>query len=69
MRKFVSLLAGLGIGSAIGAILIALFSPVTADEFRDNLKAHYERAMEAGRKASATRRAELEQELQEMKDS
>jgi len=68
MRKFISLLVGLGIGSTIGAIVIALFSPVTADEFRNNLRAHYERAMEAGRKASAARRAELEQELQEMKE-
>ena len=69
MRKFVSLLVGLGIGSAIGAIVIALFSPVTAEEFRNNLKAHYERAMEAGQKASAARRAELEKELQDMKES
>lgn len=67
MRKFVSLLAGLGIGSALGALLIALFSPVTSDEFRAHLKAHYEQALEEGRKASAARRTELEQELHNMK--
>jgi len=69
MRKLISLFVGLGIGSLIGMIGIALFSPVSSDEFRANLKAHYERALEAGRKASLARRAELEKEIQDMKES
>jgi gas vesicle protein len=66
MRKFTSLIIGLFIGGGVGALLIILFSPVSADEFRANLKAHYERALQAGREASAKRRAELEAELQAM---
>ncbi len=59
MRKFISLLFGLSIGAAIGALLVTFFSPLSSDEWR----AHYERALAAGRKASAERRSELEQEL------
>lgn len=69
MRKFMSLLIGLGIGSTIGAIFIVLFSPVSAEEFRQNLKDHYERALKAGEKASAERRTELENELKDMRES
>jgi gas vesicle protein len=69
MRKMMSLFIGLGIGSTIGALIIALFSPVSADEFRAKLKTHYEHAIQAGQKASAERRVELEQELKEMRDS
>ncbi len=68
MRKFISLIMGLGIGAGLGAVLITLFSPVSADEFRASLKAHYEHALEAGRKASTERRVELEKELQEMRE-
>ena len=62
MRKFLSMLFGLGIGAAIGALLVAFFSPLSSDEWR----AHYERALSAGRKASAERRSELEQELADL---
>lgn len=68
MRTFISLIMGLGIGAGLGAVLITLFSPVSAYEFRASLKAHYEQALEAGRKASTERRVELEKELQEMRE-
>ena len=67
MRKFLSMLFGLSIGAAIGALLVTFFSPVSSSEFRDNLEAHYQRALEAGRKASSERRADLEQELDELR--
>ncbi len=69
MRKLFSLLFGLGIGGVLGAVLVVLFSPVSSDEFRANLQAHYERALAAGRQASAKRRAELEEELRELRQS
>lgn len=62
MRKFFSLLVGLGIGAAIGALLVAFFSPLSSAE----LRAHYERALAAGRTASEKRREELEKELAEL---
>lgn len=69
MRKIFNLLIGLGIGSAVGGLLVTLFSPVSSDEFKANLKAHYEKALEAGRKASVERRAELEEELKKMREA
>ena len=67
MRKFLSLLAGIGIGSVIGALLTIFFSPVSSDEFQANLARHYQGALKAGRDASAKRRAELEAELKELR--
>ena len=62
MRKFLSMLFGLGVGAALGALLVAFFSPLTSED----LQAHVERALAAGRKASAQRRAELEKELADL---
>ena len=67
MRKFLSMLFGLSIGSVIGALLVTFFSPVSSSEFRDNWEAHYQRALDAGRKASSERRADLEKELDELR--
>ena len=68
MRKFLSLLVGLSVGSLIGALLATFFSPVSSDEFQGNLQSHYQRALKAGRAASAKRRAELEDELRELRE-
>ncbi len=66
MRKFLSLLIGMGIGWVIGALLVTFFAPLTSDELRESWQDHYERALAAGRKASAKRRSELEQELKDL---
>ena len=66
MRKFLSLLFGLGIGWAIGALLVTFFAPLTSDELREHWQNHYQRALTAGREASANRRSELEQELKDL---
>jgi len=66
MRKFLSLLVGMSIGTMIGALLVIFFSPVASDEFQSNLQSHYQRALKSGREASARRRKELEEELHEL---
>ena len=53
MRKFLSMLVGLSIGSVIGALLVTFFSPVSSSEFRDNWEAHYQRALEAAAERQA----------------
>lgn len=68
VRKLLSMLFGLSIGAAIGAILVSFFSPFTSEELRDNWRTHYRRALIAGRKASAERRDELEKELRDLRD-
>ena len=69
MRKFLSLLFGMSFGALLGALLVTFFSPVSSTEFRENWQEHYDRALAAGRKASSDRRAELEQELRDLRDA
>lgn len=45
--------------------LLALFTSLTAEEIQANFSQHIDDAMQAGRDAAATKRAELEQDLQE----
>lgn len=67
MERLKKFLIGLGIGLSIGIALIAFFSPVSGAEFQQNLRAHYQQALEAGRQASAAKRAELEAELAQLR--
>lgn len=69
MKTLKSLLLGSGIGAALGILLVMFFSPLSADEWRAHLQAHYERARQAGRQASTERRRELEAELRELRDA
>ncbi len=68
MHKLTSFLFGIGLGAIAAVLLVTLFSPVSGREVRDNLKAHYQNALDEARKASAAKRGELEAELQRMKD-
>ena len=69
MSKLLSWLLGAALGALVGALLVAFFSPVTGDEVRGNWDARYQQALAAGRAASAKRRAELEQELEDLRRS
>lgn len=68
MRKLFSLLVGFGLGFALSVILVTLFSPVSGKQITDQLKQHYQGAMDVGREAAAKRRAELESELQSLRE-
>ena len=63
MNKLISLVIGLGIGAAVGAVLVLMFAPVSGDTLVKNLKAGYAETLEEARTASETRRKELESEL------
>lgn len=63
MARLAGWLIGFSLGGAIGAVLVMLFVPVTAEEIRHRLKAGYEETMEAARLASEKRRLELEADL------
>ena len=66
MRKIISLSLGFGLGSAIGAAMVMLFSPTSGEQLVENIKRGYAETMAEARKASALRRAELEAELARM---
>ncbi len=67
MRKVLSLLVGLGVGAALGVLLVALFSPVSGAQLRANLRQLLLEAVQAAREAQAAKRAELEQQLAEIR--
>lgn len=66
MRKIISWLFGVSIGATVGAVIIALFVPETAEQINNRLKAGYQGALQAARDASTQRRLELEAQLRQL---
>ena len=66
MKAIKSWLVGAVMGSAVGAILVALFAPFSDQEARERLTTGYRQAVDAAREAGRQRRAELEAELAEI---
>lgn len=66
MRKLISWLIGFGVGAALGATLIVLFSPVSGPELVARFKQGWAETMAEARRANAVRRAELEAQLRAM---
>ena len=64
MRKLGTWFIGTVIGGIVGFLGMLFFS---GEDFREAFREHYQNAMEEGRRASAAKRAELETELQAMK--
>ena len=67
MHKLISLTLGFGLGTAIGATMVMLFSPTSGEQLVENIKRGYAETMAEARKASALRRSELEAELAQMR--
>lgn len=63
MRKLLSLMMGVGIGGAVGAVIVMLFAPTSGDQFIKNLKRGWAETMDEARAAREQRRQELEAEL------
>lgn len=68
MRRLLSYVIGIGLGAGVGMLLVTFFSPVSGADLRNKLRQHYDDALAAARKAAAEKRAELEKELEEMKN-
>jgi gas vesicle protein len=67
MQKIISLAIGFGLGAAIGAAMVMLFSPTSGEQLVENIKRGYTETMAEARKASTVRRAELEAQLAQMR--
>jgi hypothetical protein len=68
MRKVWSYLVGVGVGIGFGMLLVTFLSPVSGRELRANLRQHYADALTAARRAASDKRAELEKELQDLRN-
>ncbi len=62
MGNFLRFVGGLALGFAAGAGIVAFLTPHAGTEVQANLRAHVDSALEEGRAASASKRAELEQQ-------
>lgn len=63
MIKIVSWMAGLGMGGAVGTLLVMVLVPTSREEIVRRLKTGLNETMAEARRASADRRAQLEAEL------
>lgn len=63
MRKVLSLLAGIGIGAALGIGLVMLLSPVSGAQLQANLRRMLSAAAAEAHRAQTAKRAELEARL------
>lgn len=70
MKRFFKRLAdwtlGFSMGAGVGAVLIALFAPVSSEEVRGRLRRGYQEAVAEARRAAQQERARLEAELAEL---
>lgn len=67
MNKFLSLMGGVVLGSLISAAAVLLLTPKTGDAVRADIKREVDSILEEGRRASQTRRNELEAQLTQMR--
>jgi gas vesicle protein len=63
MSKLLSWMLGLGLGAAVGALLVLLFAPASGQEIMTSLRQSWQATLDEARKANAERQAELEAEL------
>jgi hypothetical protein len=66
MKKIISWMLGVVIGTGVGAGLVALLSPITGDEAIRRLKRGYQEALDEAHRAREQHKADLEAELAEM---
>ena len=66
MVKLLSWMLGLGLGAAVGALLVMLFSPASGQEITASLRKSWQATLDDARQANAKRQADLEAELAQM---
>jgi gas vesicle protein len=67
MRRFMSFMAGVLLGSITGAVVALLFAPSSGEDLRHQAEERYHTIESEVRSAAATRRAELERQLAELR--
>lgn len=67
MNKVMSLLLGTALGMVFGASIAILLAPSSGDEMRGKIRSEVQRVRDEMQLAADTRRAELEDQLQELR--
>ncbi len=68
MRKLLSGMLGLGLGAAVGALVVMLFAPASGQEIITSLQQGWAETLNEARRANAQRRSELEAELAQLRN-
>lgn len=63
MRKLLSLLFGVSLGTGVGVLLVTFFAPAAREQLVSRLKQGWQESFEDARRASQQRRHELEADL------
>ena len=67
MRKVLAFVAGLSIGFVTGGTLMVLFAPEEGAALRARLRAEFDHLIAEGKAAAEARRAELQAQLEALK--
>ena len=67
MRKTISFLIGVLSGAIVGAAVAILLAPSSGQELQEQMRTRVQGLIEEGRRAAASRRAELEAQLEAFK--
>jgi len=67
MSKIVNFMVGMILGVVVGASIAILLAPSSGNELRGKIQGEYERVRDEMQLAAETRRAELEQQLAQLR--
>jgi gas vesicle protein len=67
MRKLLDFLLGLSAGALVGAAVAMLLAPESGETTRAEIQLRIDQVMEEGKRAATERRAELENQLDQLK--
>ncbi len=67
MKGFWNFVSGLVVGAAVGAVVALIVAPDSGDGLRREIKREIDDIFSEGRRAAAQRRAELEEQLEQLR--
>ncbi len=67
MRRLLSFIVGVTLGSLVGATMALLLAPASGNDLRTQLQDRAQRVRDEIQSAASTRRAELEDELKRLR--
>jgi len=67
MNRVINFLAGMVLGTAVGASVAILLAPSSGDELRGKIQGEIQRVQDEMQLAAETRRAELERQLADLR--
>ncbi len=68
MRRLIGLMLGIGTGALVGATAAILLTPASGKDLRSELRGRMQRFSNELQEAAAQRRAELERQLESMRN-